>query len=72
MIHDEQDFEQKIKCYLLVLWGNEGFVHRTYDVLKTWKEKAQHVQGKALNSGHFLAEENPEETLSELNNFFND
>lgn len=72
LIHDEADFENKIKCPLLVLWGNEGFIHRTYDVLKTWKDKADNVQGKALSSGHFLAEENPEETLKELTVFFND
>jgi hypothetical protein len=28
------------------------------------------VRGKALVSGHFLAEEAPEETLTELNGFF--
>jgi len=72
LIHDEADFEEKINCPLLVLWGNEGFVHRTYDVLETWKEKAHHVQGNALNSGHFIAEENPEETLAELSVFFYD
>lgn len=70
LIHDEKDFDKKIKCPLLVLWGNKGFVHRTYDVLATWKEKAENVEGKALNSGHFLPEENPEETLIELNKFF--
>ncbi|NIP39745.1 MAG: alpha/beta hydrolase [Candidatus Dadabacteria bacterium] len=70
--HDEADFEKKIKCPLLVLWGNEGFVHRTYDVLKTWEEKAINVQGEALNSGHFLPEENPQETLEQLSKFFND
>ncbi len=69
--HDEQDFEKKIKCPLLVLWGNEGFVHRTYDVLQTWEDKADNVMGKALNSGHFLAEENPAETLEEMRRFFN-
>jgi len=70
LIHDEKDFDKKIKCPLLVLWGNKGFVHRTYDVLATWKEKAENVEGKAVNSGHFLPEENPEETLIELNKFF--
>lgn len=71
MAHDESDFDERIKCPLLVLWGSEGFVHRTYDVLKTWEAKADHVQGKVLNSGHFLAEENPDETLEELIAFFN-
>ncbi|HSG30085.1 MAG TPA: alpha/beta hydrolase [Thermodesulfobacteriota bacterium] len=68
--HDEKDFNNKIICPLLVLWGNEGFVHRTYDVLQTWEEKAENVTGKALNSGHFVAEENPQETLDEILSFF--
>jgi len=70
LVHDEQDLHKKIKCPLLILWGNEGFVHRTYDVLSTWREKALNVTGKAINSGHFLPEENPGETLEELQNFF--
>ena len=61
---------RKIKCPLLVLWGNEGFVHRKYDVLATWKERAVNISGKSINSGHFLPEENPEQILEELVNFF--
>ena len=67
--HDEQDMDKKISCPLLVLWGNEGFVHRKYDVLSTWSERAADVAGKALSSGHFLPEENPDEVVQELLNF---
>jgi len=69
LIHDEEDMDKKISCPLLVLWGNEGFVHRKYDVLATWKERAVNVTGKALDSGHFLPEENPGQVLAELIGF---
>ena len=67
--HDEEDMNNKISCPLLVLWGNEGFVHRKYDVLDTWEKRAANVTGKALDSGHFLPEENPDQVLAELMGF---
>ena len=70
LVHDEEDMNKKIECPLLVLWGNEGFVHRKYDVLATWKERAVNLSGRALDSGHFLPEENPGQVLEELVNFY--
>lgn len=70
LLHDEEDMDKKISCPLLVLWGNEGFVHRKYDVISTWEDRATDVRGKALDSGHFLPEENPEQVLQEMLNFF--
>lgn len=70
LVHDEEYMDKKIECPLLVLWGNEGFVHRKYDVLETWKDRAKDVRGKALDSGHFIPEENPGQVLAELLNFF--
>ncbi len=70
LVHDEEDFDKKIECPLLVLWGGKGFVHRTYDVLETWKEKAVNARGRALDCGHFLPEEKPEDVCDELLKFF--
>ena len=70
LVHDEEDMNRKIECPLLVLWGNQGFVHRKYDVLATWKERAVIISGKAIDSGHFLPEENPGEVLEELVRFY--
>jgi haloacetate dehalogenase len=44
-------------------------MHKTYDVVAVWHERAQNVQGKPLPCGHFLPEEAPEETLAELRKF---
>ncbi|MCB0196787.1 MAG: alpha/beta hydrolase [Anaerolineae bacterium] len=69
--HDEADMDQKITCPLLVLWGKLGFVHRTYDVLATWRERATQVEGYALDScGHFLPEERPNAVYGALMKFF--
>jgi haloacetate dehalogenase len=67
--HDEADLERKIACPLLVLWGREGVIERSYDVLAVWRERADDVRGQALPCGHFLAEEAPEDTLAALEAF---
>lgn len=68
--HDRIDIEKKIECPLLVLWGNKGVIEKKYDVINSWKKRAINVQGKALNCGHFLPEECPEETYQCLHDFF--
>jgi haloacetate dehalogenase len=64
--HDAADVGRKLTAPLLALWGKKGTVGQLYDVLATWREKATDVQGKALECGHTLQEEAPEETLSAL------
>jgi haloacetate dehalogenase len=70
MEHDEADLNVKVQAPLLVLWGSKGFVHRTYDLLSVWRERAENVQGRALESGHFLPEETPDEVSDQLLKFF--
>ena len=62
--------DKKIQCPLLVLWGGKGFVHRSYDVLRVWRKHAKLVEGKALDSGHFLPEEAPIAVGEELIQFY--
>jgi haloacetate dehalogenase len=70
--HDEADIAagRKVQCPLLALWGDKGVVNRMFDPLRDWGAVAADVRGKSLPSGHFLAEEAPEETLRELRGFF--
>lgn len=68
--HDEADFAARIGCPLLVLWGAKALMHRSFDVLETWREKALDVRGKPIGCGHFLPEEAPEETLAAVQDFF--
>ncbi len=67
---DRADADKRIECPLLVLWGGKGIMHRHYDVLATWRDKALDVRGAAMPCGHFLPEEAPEETYQALSAFF--
>jgi len=68
--HDKADLDKRISCPLLVLWGKHGIIGKHFNMLDIWQQKANKVSGKALNSGHFLAEEAPKETLENLLDFF--
>jgi len=70
--HDDADIAagRKVTCPLLVLWGVKGVVNRLFNPVHDWSAVASDVRGRALPSGHFLAEEAPEETLRELRAFF--
>ena len=67
--HDAADAGQRVTAPLLALWGAKGVVGQLYDVLATWREKATHVSGRALDCGHTLQEEAPEALLRELRPF---
>ena len=67
--HDAADADARVACPLLALWGAKGVVHRLFDPIGDWSSVATDVRGKALPSGHFLAEEAPEETLAEWQAF---
>jgi haloacetate dehalogenase len=69
LTHDDADLQHKISCPVLVLWAEKGAMHRLYNVLDTWKERASNVSGKPLPSSHFIAEEIPEMLLAALANF---
>ncbi|MGB6561065.1 MAG: alpha/beta hydrolase [Candidatus Binataceae bacterium] len=71
MDEENENAGRKIECPVLPLWGEKGAVGKLWDVLEVWRQHARApVQGRALNSGHYLAEEQPEEVLQELLRFF--
>ncbi|HEY7033750.1 MAG TPA: alpha/beta hydrolase [Thermomicrobiales bacterium] len=61
---------RRIACPLLALWGRRGRLEEWYDVLAIWGDWADDVRGRALDCGHYLAEEAPDETYAELHAFF--
>jgi haloacetate dehalogenase len=42
------------------LWGEKGTVGRCFSPLHEWQKVALNVDGNALASGHYIAEEIPE------------
>ena len=71
LTHDDKDKDEghKVGCPLLTLWGGRGVMEKTYDVEAVWREYATDVKGTPLDAGHYLAEEQPEETTRELRGF---
>ncbi|CAI8013938.1 Haloacetate dehalogenase H-1, partial [Geodia barretti] len=75
LAHDEADRGRKLGCPVLVLWGGNvakrpGWqTGRGLDMLDVWRERAKDVRGHAIDCGHFLAEEAPQETTREILGF---
>ena len=74
LAQDEADRSagRTITCPMLALWGGVGIASETGGPLKIWQEWAPRATGKAVDSGHFLTEENPEATAAALSDFFAD
>ncbi|HJY89536.1 MAG TPA: alpha/beta hydrolase [Candidatus Acidoferrum sp.] len=72
---DEADEKagRKIEAPVLALWGAKGAVGKLWNVLEVWRQRASSpVEGRALDAGHYLAEEQSEEVLQEFLRFFRD
>lgn len=65
---DEADKHRKISCPTLVLWSASGMWSK-YDILEIWRARAAEVRGTAFDCGHFLPEEEPQQTEEELIRF---
>lgn len=69
--HDVSDARTLIGCPTLVLWGSKSpSTSALFDVPTAWRNEAVNIEFKAIECGHFLPEEKPDETLSALNAFF--
>jgi haloacetate dehalogenase len=67
--HDDTDLAsaRQIACPVQVLWAQRGALPLFYgDALEVWRPWASDLRGRALDCSHFLAEDRPEETASEL------
>jgi haloacetate dehalogenase len=72
LVHDRASRAagQKVECPLLALWGAKGKIAVWYDALAVWRDfSSGPVSGHSVNSGHYLAEEAPEEVLAALEGF---
>lgn len=73
--HDDADRGRKLACPVMVLWGSDTRKRPGWqtgarlDILDVWRTRAEQVQGRAVDCGHFLPEEEPEETAAEILSF---
>jgi haloacetate dehalogenase len=69
--HDAADRgHRKIACPVLALWAGKGKLPEWYDVAAVWRDWADAVEGGALDCGHYLAEERPDEVAAAFERFF--
>ena len=68
-IETAADTDARLRVLQVALWAALGTVGQLDDVLETWREKAFDVRGRALDGGHTLQEEAPEDTLHALLGF---
>jgi haloacetate dehalogenase len=62
-----------IDCPVQALWGTRGALPRFYeDVLGVWREWAGDLRGRGVEASHFLPEDEPEEVVGELADFFSE
>jgi len=73
LVHDRacRAAGRKIACPLHVLWGSKAKIEAWYDAPAIWRTYATSaVTGRALPTGHYLAEEDPQAVTTELLHFF--
>lgn len=69
--HDRADREagRRLVQPLRVLWGRHGVIERCFDPLAEWLAVAEDVSGRALDCGHYLPEEAPDDLYAEIRAF---
>ena len=68
--HDNADQEKKLLMPILALWAKRGVIETCFDALKLWRLRAKQVEGEAIQAGHYMAEEIPDEVATRMSDFF--
>ena len=74
LAHDEADVQalRRIGCPTLALWGAVGIAEKAKGPFEVWQTWAEDLEGVAVDCGHFVCEERPDDTASALLDFFKD
>lgn len=67
----DREAGRKIECPTLVLWGSNSHVGRHLKPIEAWSEWAADLQGFAIPTGHYPAEQRPDLVLSAFEDFLN-
>jgi haloacetate dehalogenase len=63
--HDRESLArgQKVASPVMILWGEQGVVHRCFNPLAEWRNVATQVEGQPLACGHYIPEEASDDLL---------
>lgn len=62
-----------IQAPLRILWGNLGVIEKCFDAVQEWKDVTKegvHVDGHAVESGHYIPEQVPDDVVDSILDFF--
>jgi len=69
--HDKKDRKKKLNIPIQVLWGKKGVIGKQFNSIKIWQKYSnKKIIGKAIDSGHFIPEQNSKEVIKQLKIFF--
>ena len=68
--HDDADLGRKLAMPILALWAKRGVIETCFEALSLWRQRAEKVEGEALDATHYMAEEMPEEVAARMFDFF--
>jgi haloacetate dehalogenase len=68
--HDDADQGRKLDMPLLTLWAKRGVIEKCFDALGLWGQRAARVEGEALDTTHYMAEEIPDDIAARMSDFF--
>jgi len=67
--HDGADIGTKVACPTLVFWGENGLMHKLFDMETEWKKRCANVVPARSPGGHFFPDAYPAETAARLIRF---
>ena len=68
--HDKKDRNRLLNIPIQVLWGKKGIIGKQFKPIKLWQKYSnKKILGVEINSGHFIPEQNPKETIKHLKKF---
>lgn len=73
LVHDRESREagEVVRCPMLALWGAKGKIGKWYEPLEIWRRYCSNdVSGGPVASGHYLAEEAPDEVSARFLDFY--
>ena len=64
--HDRANVGETSDIPCLILWGSNGVIAHHVDPLETWQNWFPNAKGDAIDAGHFLVEERPDDVFQAI------